>query len=60
MSYAHSALGGLLFQSWRTKSDATEIRLSLLTKGRLNFDLFAQGSASKLTMVETQQNCTLN
>ena len=28
ISYAHSTLGGLLFQSWRTKSDATKIDLS--------------------------------
>jgi hypothetical protein len=28
MSYAHSGLGGILFQSWRTKTDATKIDLS--------------------------------
>ena len=43
MSYAHSALGGLLFRSCRTKSDSTEIRLSFADAGAFELRPFCPG-----------------
>jgi hypothetical protein len=43
ISYEHSALGRLLFQSWRTKSDAIEIDLSFSDARAFELRPFCEG-----------------
>lgn len=43
ISYAHSALGGLLFQSWRTNSDGTKIDLSFSDARAFELRPFCEG-----------------